>query len=62
MENCYSNDRVKKIYVKGKRFPIEVGMKKVILTDTVKDGERISNGELNIYDTSGVLMITTDTM
>lgn len=54
MENCYSNDRVKKIYVKGKRFPIEVGMKKVILTDTVKDGERISNGELNIYDTSGV--------
>lgn len=63
MENCYSNDRIKKIYVKGEIFPIEVGMKKVLLTDTVKnikneDGtttqQKISNGELNIYDTSGV--------
>lgn len=63
MENCYSSDRIKKIYVKGEIFPIEVGMKKVVLTDTVKnikneDGtttqQKISNGELNIYDTSGV--------
>ncbi|MDO5760800.1 MAG: phosphomethylpyrimidine synthase ThiC [Bacteroidota bacterium] len=63
MEKCFSNDRIKKIYIKGEKFPIEVGMKKVILTDTLKniknsDGtttqERVSNGEINIYDTSGV--------
>ena len=54
MENCNSENRIQKIYVKGKQFPIEVGMKKVLLTDTIKDGKRIGNGELNIYDTSGV--------
>ena len=53
-ENCYSDDRVKKIYVKGKRFPVEVGMKQVLLTDTVVEGERIPNGSINIYDTGGV--------
>ena len=53
-ENCYSDDRVKKIYVKGKRFPVEVGMKQVLLTDTVVEGERIPNGSINLYDTGGV--------
>ena len=53
-ENCYSDDRVKKIYVKGKRFPVKVGMKQVLLTDTVIEGERIPNGSINIYDTANV--------
>ena len=63
MNNCNSNERIKKIYIQGELFPLQVGMKKVVLTDTIKNiknpngsttQQRISNGELNIYDTSGV--------
>ena len=52
MENC--DNRIRKIHVKGKRFPIEVGMKQVLLTDTVVEGKRIPNGTINLYDTGGV--------
>ena len=52
MENC--DNRIQKIHVKGKRFPIEVGMKQVLLTDTVVEGKRIPNGTINLYDTGGV--------
>lgn len=52
--NCASEDRIKKIHIKGKLFPIEVAMKQVLLTDTVKDGVKISNGSVNLYDTGGV--------
>ncbi len=54
MENCNSDNRIKKIYVKGERFPISVGMKQVLLTDTVIEGKHIPNDPVNIYDTSGV--------
>ncbi|MBQ7734651.1 MAG: phosphomethylpyrimidine synthase ThiC, partial [Bacteroidales bacterium] len=52
MESC--DNRIQKIHVKGKRFPIEVGMKQVLLTDTVVEGKRIPNGTINLYDTGGV--------
>ncbi len=46
-----------KIYVAGKLFPIEVGMRKINLTDTVQivDGKRVStpNDPVYVYDTSG---------
>lgn len=47
-------NKIKKIYVKGKLFPIEVGMKQVELTDTVIEGKHYKNDPVNIYDTSGV--------
>ena len=46
-----------KIYIKGKLFPIKVGMRKINLTDTVniENGERIfiPNAPVYVYDTSG---------
>lgn len=46
-----------KIYVSGKLFPIQVGMRRVNLTDSVKtvNGKRqlVANGSVYIYDTSG---------
>ena len=54
MENCNSEGRIKKIYVKSEKFPFAVGMKQVILTDTVVEGKHIANPPVNIYDTSGV--------
>ncbi|MBR0072651.1 MAG: phosphomethylpyrimidine synthase, partial [Bacteroidales bacterium] len=51
---CASFRNSEKIYVKSDRFPIQVGMRRVQLTDTVVDGKRISNGSINLYDTSGV--------
>ena len=56
MENC--DNRIRKIHVKGKRFPIKVGMKQVLLTDTVVEGKRIPNGTINLYDTGGVFTDT----
>ncbi len=55
-QNKYPNSE--KIYLKGEIHPtIEVGMRKVKLTDTVKmvDNKRVftPNGEVYIYDTSG---------
>ncbi len=52
--NCNSDNKIKKIYVKGKLLPIEVGMNQVELTDTIVNGEAKSNGTINLYDTSGV--------
>ena len=52
MNDC--DNRIQKIYIKGKRFPVEVGMKQVQLTDTVVEGRRIPNGTINLYDTGGV--------
>ncbi|MBR1625833.1 MAG: phosphomethylpyrimidine synthase ThiC [Bacteroidales bacterium] len=54
MENCNSENRIKKIYVKSERFPLQVGMKQVVLTDTVVEGKHLPNAPVNIYDTSGV--------
>ncbi len=46
-----------KIYVSGKLFPIQVGMRKINLTDTVtiENGKRIhsTNDPVYVYDTSG---------
>lgn len=54
MENCNSNDKIRKIYIEGEKFPIKVGMKQVLLTDTVVEGKHIQNDPVNIYDTGGV--------
>ncbi len=47
----------KKEYVEGKLFPIQVAMRRIRLTDSVKieNGEKkkLSNGSLCVYDTSG---------
>ena len=55
MKNSYPGSE--KIYVPGKLYSIQVGMRKVNLTDTVKiiDGKRITrhNDPVYIYDTSG---------
>ena len=55
MKNSYPGSE--KIYVPGKLYNIQVGMRKVNLTDTVKiiDGIRITrhNDPVYIYDTSG---------
>ena len=55
MKNSYPGSE--KIYVPGKLYNIQVGMRKVNLTDTVKiiDGKRITrhNDPVYIYDTSG---------
>ncbi|MBP5757935.1 MAG: phosphomethylpyrimidine synthase, partial [Bacteroidales bacterium] len=51
---CASFRNSEKIYVESDRFPIRVGMRRVQLTDSVIDGQRISNGSINLYDTSGV--------
>ena len=55
MKNRYPGSE--KIYVPGKLYNIQVGMRKVNLTDTVKiiDGKRITrhNDPVYIYDTSG---------
>ena len=55
MKNSYPGSE--KIYVPGKLYNIQVGMRKVNLTDTVKiiDGKRITrhNYPVYIYDTSG---------
>ena len=55
MKNSYPGSQ--KIYVPGKLYNIQVGMRKVNLTDTVKiiDGKRITrhNDPVYIYDTSG---------
>ena len=55
MKNSYPGSE--KIYVPGKLYNIQVGMRKVNLTDTVKiiDGKRITrhNAPVYIYDTSG---------
>src|SRR5574344_1856635 len=57
MENnkdiCKAFNASKKIYIEGKQHKIKVGMRQVKLTDTVIEGKRISNGSINIYDTSG---------
>ena len=46
-----------KIYIPGKLFPIQVGMRKINLTDTVtvENGKRIHtpNAPVYVYDTSG---------
>ena len=46
-----------KIYVAGKLYPIQVGMRKINLTDTVQivDGKRVAtpNDPVYVYDTSG---------
>ena len=55
MKNSYPGSE--KVYVPGKLYNIQVGMRKVNLTDTVKiiDGKRITrhNDPVYIYDTSG---------
>lgn len=55
MKNSYPGSE--KVYVPGKLYDIQVGMRKVNLTDTVKivDGKRITrhNGPIYVYDTSG---------
>ncbi|RHS48617.1 phosphomethylpyrimidine synthase ThiC [Tannerella sp. AF04-6] len=55
MKNSYPGSE--KVYVPGKLYDIQVGMRKVNLTDTVKivDGKRITrhNDPVYIYDTSG---------
>ena len=51
---CASFRNSEKIYVESDHFPIRVGMRRVQLTDSVIDGQRISNGSINLYDTSGV--------
>ena len=55
MKNSYPGSE--KIYVPGKLYNIQVGMRKVNLTDTVKiiDGKRITrhNDPVYFYDTSG---------
>ena len=46
-----------KIYITGKLFPIQVGMRKINLTDTVtvENGKLIHtpNAPVYVYDTSG---------
>ena len=46
-----------KVYVPGKLFPIQVGMRKINLTDTVtiENGKRVHtpNPPVYVYDTSG---------
>ena len=55
MKNSYPGSE--KVYVPGKLYDIQVGMRKVNLTDTVKivDGKRITrhNDPIYVYDTSG---------
>lgn len=55
MKNSYPGSE--KVYVPGKLYDIQVGMRKVNLTDTVKivDGKRITrhNDPVYVYDTSG---------
>ena len=55
MKNSYPGSE--KVYVPGKLHDIQVGMRKVNLTDTVKivDGKRITrhNDPVYVYDTSG---------
>ena len=55
MKNSYPGSE--KVYVPGKLYDIQVGMRKVNLTDTVKivDGKRIPrhNDPVYVYDTSG---------
>lgn len=53
-ESCYSENRIRKIYVSGERFPIRVGMKQVLLTDSIINGKQTSNGSINLYDTGGI--------
>ena len=55
MKNSFPGSE--KVYVPGKLYDIQVGMRKVNLTDTVKivDGKRITrhNDPVYVYDTSG---------
>lgn len=51
--NCLEGKDIKKVYERGVLHNLEVGMKEVVLTDTIQGGERHSNGSLKIYDTSG---------
>ena len=55
MKNSYPGSE--KVYVPGKLYDIQVGMRKVNLTDTVKivDGKQITrhNDPVYVYDTSG---------
>lgn len=48
-----------KIYIPGKLFPIQVGMRKINLTDTVtvENGKRIHtpNAPVYVYDTVGLI-------
>lgn len=50
---CNVFDASEKVYVKGNVHPINVGMRKVTLTDTVVDGKREKNKDILLYDTSG---------
>lgn len=43
----------RKIYEKGKLFPIEVGMREIILSDTIEGDHRKPNEPITVYDTSG---------
>ena len=45
----------RKIYVKGSIYDIEVPMREIQMSDTVdKDGNRIKNESVTVYDTSGI--------
>ncbi len=50
---CNVFDASEKVYVTGNIHPINVGMRKVTLTDTVVDGKREKNKDILLYDTSG---------
>lgn len=43
----------KKVYVKGKLFPIEVAMREISLVDTEINGTKKPNAPVTVYDTSG---------
>lgn len=56
--DVHSYPNSEKIYMKGKQYPINVAMRRINLTPTVKvvDGEKIihENAPVYVYDTSGV--------
>lgn len=56
-EECRQYPSSEKIYIKGEKFPIEVPMRKINLTDSVsiEDGKRVHkpNAPVFVYDTSG---------
>jgi phosphomethylpyrimidine synthase len=55
METCNTGlNASKKIYVKGQLHDIAVGMREVTLTDSIINGEKVSNGSIRLYDTGGV--------
>jgi phosphomethylpyrimidine synthase len=43
----------KKIYVSGRRYPLQVGMREIALEDTVDPRGRTPNPPIAVYDTSG---------